>query len=250
MSRKSRYDHLRADAIRLRDELRMGTRAIQRKLGVPIATLHYWLKEHPLTADEQKKLIQNAKRYVAPKKKIHEGRGFPCDVIKNPSTIELGAIGEAAILYRFCLMGFKTATAFTDGDVVDLYVRDRNDGQRVAFVQVRMASRSGPNGLPKISLRRNSNGRSKRFKPGDMHFLVGFCMENQSAYVYSSDEAAHLRNSIAVTPEAHEAWHKLRKWFGEHKERAPDIARAEAPVRTARRRKSPTKTRRSFRRPA
>lgn len=215
MPRRSSYDHLRAEAIRLRDEGRMGTKAICCKLGIPISTLHYWLKNHPLSEEEQVYLRKNAARYVAPKKEIHQGSGFPFDVAKNLSTIELGAIGESAALYRLCLMGFRASLAFTDGDVVDLYVRGRNSGQRVAFLQVRMASRSGPNGLPKISLRRNSNGKTMLFKPGEMHFLVGFCMENQSAYVYTYDEISHLRNSITVTADAHEAWHKLRDWFGE-----------------------------------
>jgi hypothetical protein len=192
----------------------MGIKAIQRKLEVPVSTLHYWLKDHPLSDDEQKAISKNANRYVPPKKDIELGSGFPCEVASRLTTIELGAIGESAILYRLCLMGLISSVSFSDGDVVDLYVRGRNGGQRVAFVQVRMASRSGPTGLPKISLRRNSNGKTSLFKPGDMHFLVGFCMENQSAYVYSYDEVSHLRNCITVTPDAHEAWGKLHEWLG------------------------------------
>jgi len=208
----------------------MGIKAIKRKLDVPISTLHYWLKDHPLTEKEQSALRRNVTRYAAPKKEIYQGSGFPCDVADNLSTIELGAIGESAALYRLCLMGFRASIAFADGDVVDLYVRGRNTGQRVAFLQVRMASRSGPNGLPKISLRRNSNRKTTLFKPGEMHFLVGFCMENQSAYVYTYDEVSHLRNSITVTPEAREAWHKLRDWFGEEPQEAVEPRSAPLPI--------------------
>lgn len=228
MPRKSQYDHLRADAIRMRDADRMGIKAICRALDVPISTLHYWLKDHPLTKAEQAAIVRDAPRYVAPKKDLHEGTGFPCKVAERLSTIELGAIGESAILYRLCLMGFRSSVAFADGDVVDLYVRGRHGGQRVAFVQVRMASRSGPNGLPKISLRRNSNGKTSLFKPGDMHFLVGFCMENQNAYVYAYDEVAHLRNCIAVTADAREAWQKLKVWL-----EADETLEAPRPVASA-----------------
>lgn len=213
MPRRSRYEHLREEALRLRNESRMGTKEIVRQLGVPVSTLHYWLRKNPLTAREQSALRSKGRRYATPKKELHDGPGFPCRVAEGLMTTELGAIGESAVLYRFSLLGFRVAKAVGDGDVVDFYVRNPR-GERVAFVQTRMATRSGPTGLPTISLRRNLNGKTLRFKRGDFHFLVGFCMENQSAYVFAYDEVSHLRNCVTVTPEAHEAWWKLEEWLG------------------------------------
>jgi len=219
--RPSKFAHLQQDAIEMRRRSRLGSTEISRKLGVPLTTVHYWLRNDPLTEDERRAVIRKSPRYVAPRKALRHDRGLPCEMAPGLTSSQKGLIGEAAVLFRLALRGLNPAKPVTDGDVVDLYVRR---GQRVAFLQVRMASELGT-GLPKISLRRNRNGKVVLFSPGDFHFLIGYCLSNDAAYVFSHDEVTHLVNSVSVRDDAYEAWWKIDEWLEREANSYPEMAR-------------------------
>lgn len=217
MPKTSKHAAKKDEAIRLRTELRLGTKEIQRRTQVPVATLHYWLKNYPLTEAEKKAVIAKAPRYVAPKKQLASNGRAALKIADDVSKSNLGAAGEYLIKGRLCLLNLNVIECTSDGDVVDVYVR-RNSGQRVAFIQVRVSQRpEGKSGLPYVSLRRYRNGKSNNFSKGDFHFLVGYCRENDSAYVYSYDDVKDKVNTVSLRDDACEAWEPLVAWL-EHQD--------------------------------
>jgi len=215
MPKKSAHESQREKALRLRIKGRKTTREIHRITGVSVSTLHYWLKDHPLTKQEISKAISASPRYKAPKKEL--GTPGQYAVQRNvPNPIDLGTMGESIVTFNLSQRGYCVAKSVGDGDVVDLYVR-RRGSEKVAFLQVRVSSNPpSRSGLPTISLRRHRNGRAYRFDKGDFHFLVGFCRQDGRCYVYSSDEVSHLRNSVTVREDACEAWHKLESYLNDN----------------------------------
>lgn len=180
-----------------------------------MSTLHFWLRDHPLTAEESHAIRSKAPRYAAPKKRLAaplEG-GLTFNPAPNLAPSNLGFAGESAVGFYLSQRGLIMAQPCYDGDVVDIYVR-RPNGTKMAFLQARMAadppSRSG---LPTLSLRRYRNGQANTFKRGDFHFLVGFCRENGRCYVYSYDEVSKNRNSISLRDDACDAFEKIESWL-------------------------------------
>lgn len=213
MPKTSVHAPMKAEAIRLRVEHRLGSSVISRRTGVPMNTLHYWLSDYPLTDKERARILSEAERVPQPKKELPGGPGVPCDMAENLTTLQKGAVAENAAKAAMSRHGFLLANPDGDGDVVDVYVR-RSGGERVGFVQVRMTSKPpARNGLPSISLRRYRNGAANNFKKGDFHFLVGFCPDNSKCFVYSYDEVSHLANSVTISEEACEAWWKIDEWL-------------------------------------
>lgn len=149
-------------------------------------------------------------RYQAPKKdrgtesKYHQmlnGRSLPSS--------EKGQIAEAAVLYRLALHGFGAYQAVFDGERTDWFVRVPVTGKTYR-VEVRWATTAVTHGLPCISLRcSNGRGQTKRYETGAFDFIIGYCLFNDTAYVYSSDEVKHLIRSITVAPEHAERWDKF-----------------------------------------
>lgn len=212
MAKASAFASKKDYAIELRVVERKPTREIHRITGVPVSTLSYWLKGHPLSKSEISKAISNAPRYKTPKKSL----GKPSEHVVErdiPNPIDLGTMGESIVTFNLSQRGYCVAKSVGDGDVVDLYVR-RRGGTRVAFLQVRVsANPPSRTGLPTISLRRQKNGRAYRFGKNDFHFLVGFCRQDGRCYVYSADEVEHLKNSVTVRPEACDAWSKIDEYL-------------------------------------
>ena len=209
MPKTSAHADKKPEAIRLRNEERMGAAEIGRRLDVPKSVLHYWLRPHPLKGSERRAIRSSAVRAAQPRKSLPGGDGTPCVLAEDLSTIARGAVAENFVKYDASRFGLQIMKSDSDGDVVDIYVRLRG-GHKVAFLQVRMTS-SPParNGLPTISLRRYRNGRANRFEKGDFHFLVGFCPENSRTYIYSSTEVSHLVNSVTISEDGCGAWHKV-----------------------------------------
>lgn len=215
MARPGSHSSKKPSAIRLRVRDRLGVKEISKRTGVPMSTLHHWLREHPLTAEESREIRSKAPRYVAPKKKLTApadgGLSFSATAGLAPSS--LGLAGESAVKFFLAQRGLILAHPAGDGDVVDIYVR-RPSGAKVAFLQARVASDPpSRNGLPTISMRRYRKGQSNTFKRGDFHFLVGFCRENGHCYVYSYDEVEKNRNSVSLRDEACNAFDKIESWL-------------------------------------
>ncbi|MTH96006.1 group I intron-associated PD-(D/E)XK endonuclease [Roseibium sp. RKSG952] len=213
MPKKSHHTDKKPEVIRLRAELRLGMKEIRLRTGVPQSTLHHWLKDHPLTEQEQRDVIVKAPRYVAPKKALNSEGRTPLKIADDISTSRLGAAAECFVKGRLNLLNLTVVECTADGDVVDVYVR-RDGGQRVAFIQVRVTQKpENKAGLPYISLRRYRKGRSNNFNKGDFHFLAGYCRENDSAYVFSFDEVKDKVNTVTIREEARETWEPLIEWL-------------------------------------
>lgn len=212
MAKAGLHSSKKPAALKMRTVQRLGTKEIARRTGVPLSTLHYWLKDHPLSKAERSAIISKSPRYSTPKKTLSEG-GLDVSTQRTLLPRDLGLLGESAAQMYLALRGFVVARPAADGDVVDLYVR-KPGGERVAFIQARVAAKPpSRNGLPTISLRRYRKGQSNRFVRGDFHFLVGFCRGNGKCYVYSFDEVEHHANSVTVREDACDAFHKLDAWL-------------------------------------
>lgn len=213
MPKKSIHAEKKDEAIRLRTEKKLGTKEIQRRTQVPVSTLHYWLKNYPLTDAEQKAVLAKSGRYVAPKKQLASNGRTALKIADDVSKSNLGAAGEYLIKGRLCLLNLNVIECTSDGDVVDVYVR-RDGGQRVAFIQVRVSQKpEGKAGLPYVSLRRYRNGKANNFRKGDFHFLVGYCRENDSAYVFSYEDVKDKVNTVSLRDDACEAWEQVVDWL-------------------------------------
>lgn len=224
MPKASVHESKRAEVMRLRIHGRLGAAEIGRRTGVPKSVLHYWLKKHPLTAEEKSAMLSAAPRHRTPKKKLPSEGGI-CELAEGLSTLSRGSVAENFVKYDIARHGLRIMNPDGDGDVVDMYVR-RPGGQRVAFLQVRMTSKPpARNGLPTISLRRYRNGKANNFKRGDFHFIVGFCPTNRECYVYSYDEVSHLRNSVTISDDAAGAWAKVLEWLDEQPVAASGMSR-------------------------
>lgn len=209
MPKPGKWGHLRAKAIGLRVEERLGTKEIGRRTGVPLSTLHYWLRPFPLTKEERSAIISASPRYVAPKKTLP---GRPEDRMEfdgKANSRIYGRAGEYLVAHRLLMLGAIVMRPDIDGDKVDLYAR-LEGSDRVVFIQVRKTS-SPPSrsGLPTVSLRRSSGGKSQRLGFADFHILVGWCPDNSRCYVFDADEVARHGNSVTVCEEAEEAWWKV-----------------------------------------
>lgn len=243
MPKKSVHEQMKVEALRLRIDERLGAAEIGRRTGVPKSVLHYWLKPYPLTDEEKSAVISAAPRHRTPKKQLPVS-GEVCELADGISTLGRGSVAENYAKFDIARNGLLMMNPDGDGDVVDIYVR-RNGGHKVAFLQVRTASKPpARNGLPSISLRRYRNGKANSFKEGDFHFIVGYCPANNQVYVYSYDEVRHLRNSITITPEAAGAWWKVMDWLDGKIAASPAPRRAASAVPRKAARKGGGKTRR------
>lgn len=219
MPKTSIHEPKRAEVMRLRIHDRLGAAEIGRRTGVPKSVLHYWLKGHPLTAQEKSAVLSAAPRHKTPKKQLLS-EGSACELSEGLSTLSRGSVAENYVKYDIARHGLRIMNPDGDGDVVDMYVR-RQGGQKVAFLQVRMTGKPpARNGLPTISLRRYRNGKANNFKKGDFHFIIGFCPDNRECYVYSYDEVSHLRNSVTITDDAAGAWSKVLEWLDDQPQEA------------------------------
>jgi len=214
MAKPGLHTSKKPEAIRLRVKERLGVKEISNRTGVPMSTLHHWLRPYPLTAEESHRIRSAAPRYAAPRKTLASpSGGLTFSAASRLPPAAIGLCGESAARFFLSQYGLILANPAGDGDVVDIYAR-RPSGAKVAFIQARVAgdppSRSG---LPSISMRRYRKGRSNTFKKGDFHFLVGYCRQNGHCYVYSYDEVKGNRNSVSLTDDACGAFHKIVDWL-------------------------------------
>jgi len=197
----------------LRVKHRLGAKEIHRRTGVPVSTLHLWLKDYPLAREERIEIIRKSPRYVAPKKPRHLPKGGAKPVGRGLNPVNTGRIGELQTESELLKLNLQVSKG-GEGDTVDFYVR-RRGSLLTACLQVRTTTppRQGY-GLPSIGLRRARAGSYNPLVPGaDFHFLVGFCLENHRHYVYHWKEVEGRRNSIAVSDGALDAWWKVQRWL-------------------------------------
>lgn len=202
---------LKAECLRLRTEGRHSLREIHTITGVAKGTLSSWLRDHPLT---QKELA--ARRSRPRRKKFLPGpdadtraawfiQAAPWNLPSNNKA----RVAEAAAMFRLVACGHSVYGSVFDGDVADWLV-ERSPDRSLVKVQVR-STMSASSGLPCVSLYRTVGHSGKRtFLRNEFDYIVGYCFENDTCFVWAYDEISHLRRAVTVCESAVEAWHKLR----------------------------------------
>lgn len=200
---------LAREAIRLRVEERHSLNEIAAITGASKGSLSGWLKPYPLTDEERRERQKVAKRYVAPKKDRGEvSKHYEAVAGRELTRQEKAKIAESAVAFRLALHGFHIYGSVYDGDKPDWVVQVPGT-KKIHTVQVRWA-RTGSEGLPYIRLV-CSVGHSiqQRYKEGDFDFIVGYDLYSDTAFVYSAEEVASLKATVAMSWEHAERWDKL-----------------------------------------
>jgi len=125
------------------------------------------------------------------------------------TTERKGRIAESAVALRLTILGLRVFRSVADGDAVDFLVINKKG--RVVKLQVKWI-RKGRYGRPMISLRHAKGERRipVRYEPGTFDFIVGYSLEDDKAYVFSSKEVSGLVSMVTVTDSSEEAWYKLK----------------------------------------
>ncbi len=203
---------LKARCLQLRDEARHSLREIHAITGVPKGTLSGWLSGHPLT----KKEIQVRKEQVVRIKKPLPGptpeelpAWFSAAAPWDLSSQQKARVAEAAVLLRLVAHGHAVYGSVFDGDIAD-WIVELAPTRTLVKVQVRSTMQAS-SGLPCVSLSRTVGHSGKRkFAPNEFDYIVGYCFRNDTCYIWTYAEVAHLRSAVAVCGTAVEAWTKLR----------------------------------------
>lgn len=196
------------EAIRLRVEERLSGNDITQRLGVSRGSVSAWLRDYPLTDEEQQQLLTKGDKTGALKDAGESSKYWKLTQNTEFDTRQKAKVSEAAVLFRLALFKLNPYNSIFDGDKLDLVVVSE-DLSRVMKVQVRWAAR-GRYGLPAISLACSAGRRKqRRYKKGEFDFIVGYNLFTDTCYVWSWDEVAHLKATVTVCPEAAERWDKL-----------------------------------------
>lgn len=201
---------LKAEAIRLRVEKRLSMGEIAALTGAAKGSLSLWLRPYPLTVEEKSVRSKSAKRYVTPKKnRGEESKHHKAVIWQELSRQRKGKIAEAAVLFRLALYGFDAYMSISDGDKADWLVEVPETAQ-IIKLQVRTVC-SFKHGLPGILLTcTEGHGRRRRYERSDFDFITGYCLFNDTAYVFSFDEVAQNKTFVAISEKHAERWDKLR----------------------------------------
>ncbi|MBA3240665.1 MAG: hypothetical protein H0T60_05505 [Acidobacteria bacterium] len=202
---------LKAEAIRLRLEERRSLSEIETAVGAARSSLSVWLKPYPLTEEEKGARSKLVNRYATPRKSHGDESKHNRSVIwQNLKPYHKGKIAEAAVLFRLALHGFNTYSSFFDGDKTDWMVQVPETG-KILKIQVRCVNATNHHGLPNVLLTcTEGHGRRRRYQPGEFDFIVGYYLFNDTAYVFSFDEVAHLKTYVTISEKDAERWDKLR----------------------------------------
>lgn len=201
---------LKAEAIRLRVEERLSMREIAALTGAAKGSLSLWLKPHPLTAEEKSARSKTAKRYVTPKKdRGEESKHHKSVVWQKLSRQRKGKIAETAVLFRLALHGFDAYMSISDGDKADWLVEVPDTGKLIKL-QVRSVC-SFKHGLPGVLLTcTEGHSKRRRYERGEFDFIAGYCLFNDTAYVFSFNEVAQNKTFVAISEKHAERWDKLQ----------------------------------------
>lgn len=199
---------LKAKCLRLRIDKRMSLGEICQATGVPKGTLSGWLTGYPLTQKERKEKSRK-NRKSRPKKSLGEASRWN-KIIGGKSLTRhtKSKIGEAAVLFRLVLHECEVYGSPFDGDSADWVVKSPSG--TMIKIQVKWAYKNDKYyGLPYVRLvkTRGHNTRTQ-YEEGDFDFVVGYCLYNDSCYVWSFDEVKG-KKSVAISEDTKESWNKL-----------------------------------------
>ena len=205
----------REDARRLRKQEGRSVKEIAAILGVSVASVSIWVRDVRLTK-KQRMALDNRNPVINPEFRGHPPRKprgerskfFEAVEGQDLSNNRKARIAEAAVLFRLALHGFEVSGSVFDGARADWLVETLKDN-RVLRLQVKCVIYV-KQGLPMISLR-CSNGRNKfrRYAKTEFDFIVGYDLFTDTAYVFSTDEVAHLKEGVTIREDAAERWDKL-----------------------------------------
>jgi hypothetical protein len=193
-------------------EERLSLKEIEAKLGASRGSLSSWLREFPLTAEEQLEKARQKKRG-----KSWGGKHIKREESKYHRMVEPGSltghrrakIAEAAVLFRLTLRGFTAYASCFDGEKIDWLAVEDTTG-RMLRVEVRCVHHQ-KYGYPAIRLRcSNGRGQCRRMRQEEFDILVGYDLYIDTAYVFTAREVEQHRMSISASPDAAERWDKLR----------------------------------------
>lgn len=199
---------LRAECVRLRVEERLSLREIAERTSVSKGSLSVWLKPFPLT-DKEKRMRHRLPRRDHLRKQLGvKSKFYEMAAGQELTRLRKAKIAETAVLFRLVLHGFIPYGSPFDGDKTDWLVESPNG--KLHKIQVR-TTKNGTHGLPKVSLHcTEGHNKQRRFRNDEFDFIVGYCLFNDIAYVWSFDELAHLRSYVTISEAAAERWDKLR----------------------------------------
>jgi transcriptional regulator with XRE-family HTH domain len=201
------------ECIRLRSQDRLSYAEICKKTGVAKGSLSPLLKEHQLSeADKKRFFIKNGESPLNKRNKFFQKESKYYQFVKGKDITrqDKAKIAESAVLFRLCLLKYIVYGSPFDGDKADWLIEKQDNPGRTKRIQVRWV-KSGEVGLPLISLVCMEHGKQRRFQKGDFDFIIGYCLFNDTAYVYSFEETEKLKATISVSEPAAEAWLKLTK---------------------------------------
>lgn len=196
---------LKAEAVRLRVKERLSLREIQAQTGASKGSLSNWLRPYPLSPQE----LSERKR--KPRPVLRKPQSVPSKYFRGGLlSRQKGEIAEAAVLFRLALHGLPAFRAQFDNDKADWVVRTPLG---LKTIQVKWASHK-KQGAPVCSLRCNEGGSHKGKRPyqeGAFDYLVGYDLYTDTAYVWTWDEVKEKSAGVSISPEAAEAWGKLKR---------------------------------------
>lgn len=207
-------EELKQRIIELRVNDLLSLNEIHHITGVSKGSLSTLLRNYPLPSDikAQKQALAYTKlsernRSGSRKHKLPEESKF-YQVVKDQqiSTNQKGLIGEAAILFRLVLQGFKVYGSPFDTGSCDWLVESKSKQlYRIQVKTVRYLS----NNAPMVSNRCSKGRRNFRnYKEDEYDFLVGYCLITDTAYVFSTEDVKG-RGSITCFKKDAERWDKL-----------------------------------------
>lgn len=202
---------IKQEALRLRIEDRQSLDEISEALGISKSTASSWLRAHPLTAKERQERNRRPKSgrpLNYPNGRSKDSRFLELVNVGKLTSNQKGRIAESAVAFRLALLGYEIYGGSSDGNKVDWIISDPETG-KTAKLQVRWASIT-TGAEPSFKLTCSAGRRkTRRLTEREFDFVVAYCLDDDTAYVYSFKETAHIKTQKTVSGDAAEAWSKL-----------------------------------------
>lgn len=201
---------LKARKLRVNERLSLGE--IAKKIGIAKSTASLWLKDIPLTEEEQKirnKIGAGFSRIHLRKDRGEESKYYSMAVKTREISNHKGRISESAVAFRLSLIGLTFYISPFDGDYIDFIVENLN-GKHLK-VQVRSTRRTHDM-MPMVRIKRYcGNRKMRKYGRNECDILVAYDLKTDTVYVFTYDELNSNSSCITMCPEAAERWDKLEQ---------------------------------------
>lgn len=197
-------------AIQLRTVERQSLKTISNILEVPLTTLSGWLKDFPIELSEQQKNRVQALKESKVKQRFPES-DFSKNIKREFSRAEKGLIAETKVKLHLLLNGFEIFTPNNGTSKIDLVcLTPNNNLYKIQIKWVKNQTSKVGDGLPYIKLT-HYVGATKigKYTSEECDFFIGYDFRSDSIFVFSYEETKG-KESIVVTKDAKDAWHKIQ----------------------------------------